>query len=62
MADIGRGCLDSTLTDTPCRGLGPTARPALHYELGDGTDPGVRRRLRHIEDHLKTVRGARAGS
>ncbi|MEU5089665.1 DUF6177 family protein [Streptomyces sp. NPDC021356] len=62
VADIGRGCLDSTLPDTPSRRLGPTARPALHYELGDGTDPGAWRRLRHIEDHLNSTPGARAGS
>lgn len=33
--------------------LGPEARPALHYPLGDGTDPGTwgvfQRLLRHLQ-------------
>ncbi len=32
--------------------LGPTARPALHYPLGDGTDPASWQRLAQLDDHL----------
>ncbi|WNZ11321.1 DUF6177 family protein [Streptomyces sp. 11x1] len=33
--------------------LGPTTRPALHYPLGDGTDPGAWERLQQLTAHLK---------
>ncbi|GGY66389.1 DUF6177 family protein [Streptomyces xanthochromogenes] len=33
--------------------LGPAAAPALHYSLGDGTDPGAWAGLRQIIHHLK---------
>ncbi|MCX5341816.1 DUF6177 family protein [Streptomyces atratus] len=36
--------------------LGPAARPALHYTLGDGTDPAAWQRLRQINDHVNGVR------
>ncbi|MGW1690375.1 DUF6177 family protein [Streptomyces sp. NPDC002399] len=32
--------------------LGPAARPALHYALGDGTDLAAWQRLQRINDHL----------
>ncbi|MFI8885047.1 DUF6177 family protein [Streptomyces sp. NPDC053813] len=32
--------------------LGPAARPALHYTLGDGTDPAAWERLRQINGRL----------
>ncbi|GGV96499.1 hypothetical protein GCM10015535_66140 [Streptomyces gelaticus] len=32
--------------------LGPAGRPALHYALGDGTDPTAWQRLRQINDHV----------
>ncbi|MFF7387165.1 DUF6177 family protein [Streptomyces scabiei] len=35
------------------RHLGPTSRPALHYPLGDGTDPGAWERLQQLTAHLK---------
>ncbi|MFD7497959.1 DUF6177 family protein [Streptomyces sp. NPDC059832] len=34
--------------------LGPATRPALHYTLGDGTDPAAWQRLRQINDHVAT--------
>lgn len=34
--------------------LGPTARPALHYALGDGTEPTAWKRLKRLNDHLKS--------
>ncbi|MFF9512085.1 DUF6177 family protein [Streptomyces sp. NPDC014724] len=40
---------------TPAR-LGPAARPALHYALGDGTDPAAWQRLQRINDHLNGAR------
>ncbi|MFF9512082.1 DUF6177 family protein [Streptomyces sp. NPDC014724] len=36
--------------------LGPATRPALHYTLGDGTDPAAWQRLQRINDHLNDVR------
>ncbi|MFC7865951.1 DUF6177 family protein [Streptomyces murinus] len=36
--------------------LGPTARPALHYPLGDGTDPASWHRLEQLDDHLRAPR------
>ncbi|MEV6049149.1 DUF6177 family protein [Streptomyces xanthochromogenes] len=33
--------------------LGPAAAPALHYSLGDGTDPGAWAGLRQVIHHLK---------
>lgn len=33
--------------------LGPAARPALHYPLGDGTDTGAWGRLQQLTAHLK---------
>ncbi|MFI0962621.1 DUF6177 family protein [Streptomyces sp. NPDC021080] len=35
--------------------LGPGARPALHYPLGDGTDPRGREALNRITRHLEQV-------
>ncbi|MEI5520925.1 DUF6177 family protein [Streptomyces brasiliscabiei] len=35
------------------RHLGPASRPALHYPLGDGTDPGAWARLQQLTAHLK---------
>ncbi|WP_179332391.1 DUF6177 family protein [Streptomyces sp. Tue6028] len=40
-----------TLDVTPIR-LGPTARPALRYPLGDGTDPDAWTRLQQLNQHL----------
>ncbi|MFJ7902308.1 DUF6177 family protein [Streptomyces sp. NPDC096198] len=40
--------------------LGPAGRPALHYPLGDGTDPTAWQRLRHINDHLRGESGSAA--
>ncbi|MCN9239908.1 DUF6177 family protein [Streptomyces sp. RY43-2] len=42
--------------NTPTR-LGPTTRPALHYPLGDGTDPAAWQRLHHINEHLERGSG-----
>ncbi|WP_338898194.1 DUF6177 family protein [Streptomyces sp. TG1A-60] len=35
--------------------LGPTARPALHYPLGDGTDAGGWGRLQELTAHLRSA-------
>ncbi|MGW0689307.1 DUF6177 family protein [Streptomyces sp. NPDC002754] len=32
--------------------LGPATSPALHYPLGDGTDPTAWTTLRHLTAHL----------
>ncbi|MFD5131560.1 DUF6177 family protein [Streptomyces olindensis] len=37
---------------TPPTALGPAARPALHYTLGDGTVPGALHRLAQLNEHL----------
>lgn len=34
--------------------LGPAARPALHYTLGDGTDPTAWQKLKQLDDRLRT--------
>ncbi|MEV7506159.1 DUF6177 family protein [Streptomyces sp. NPDC093018] len=53
VAALGVGHAHKALPDhTPTR-LGPTTRPALHYPLGDGTDPTAWRRLRHLDEHLR---------
>ncbi|MFF4095604.1 DUF6177 family protein [Streptomyces sp. NPDC001834] len=36
--------------------LGPATRPALHYTLGDGTDPDAWQRLRQINNHISGAR------
>ncbi|MEU2369167.1 DUF6177 family protein [Streptomyces pseudogriseolus] len=33
--------------------LGPASAPALHYPLGDGSDPGALVTLRHLSAHLR---------
>ncbi|WP_333741871.1 DUF6177 family protein [Streptomyces sp. IBSBF 2806] len=33
--------------------MGPAAAPALHYPLGDGTDPGALTELQHLAAHLR---------
>ncbi|MGW2883062.1 DUF6177 family protein [Streptomyces sp. NPDC001233] len=45
----------SALGSRPIR-LGPTARPALHYPLGDGTDLTSWQRLKQLNDHLNACR------
>ncbi|WP_245239481.1 DUF6177 family protein, partial [Streptomyces sp. MZ04] len=37
--------------------LGPAARPALHYALGDGTDASAWTTLQHLTQHLKAAPG-----
>lgn len=52
VADLGLDHARTALADsTPVR-LGPAARPALYYALGDGTDPLAWQRLRQINDHV----------
>ncbi|MEU6763257.1 DUF6177 family protein [Streptomyces sp. NPDC046853] len=38
--------------------LGPAARPALHYTLGDGTDPTTWTTLQQLTQHLKAAPGS----
>ncbi|MEV5984002.1 DUF6177 family protein [Streptomyces sp. NPDC052051] len=53
VAELGLSHARDALPDnTPTR-LGPTAHPALHYSLGNGTDPTAWRRLHRINEHLK---------
>jgi hypothetical protein len=56
-ADLGLGCAHQALPGTTPTHLGPAARPALHYALGDGTDPTAWQRLRRIDAHLKSGGG-----
>ncbi|WSZ87044.1 DUF6177 family protein [Streptomyces sp. NBC_00859] len=35
--------------------MGPSARPALHYPLGDGTDARAWSFLQQLSDHLGAV-------
>lgn len=53
VADLGISHARNALPDNLPSELGPSARPALHYSLGDGTDPAAWQRLRHINEHLK---------
>ncbi|WP_164492982.1 DUF6177 family protein [Streptomyces alfalfae] len=39
--------------------LGPPTRPALHYALGDGTDPQAWARFERLRAHLATARAGR---
>ncbi|MDX3645061.1 DUF6177 family protein [Streptomyces sp. MB09-02B] len=49
---FGRTRAESAGDARPTR-LGPAVRPALHYTLGNGTDPAAWRRLKQLGDHLK---------
>jgi hypothetical protein len=53
VADLGISHARNALPDRAPTQLGPAARPALHYPLGDGTDPAAWQRLRHINEHLR---------
>ncbi|MDQ1007203.1 hypothetical protein QFZ82_001688 [Streptomyces sp. V4I23] len=52
---IGRTHAESVQHPRPTR-LGPAARPALHYTLGDGTDPTAWQHLHHLNARLKRGR------
>ncbi|KOG12851.1 DUF6177 family protein [Streptomyces viridochromogenes] len=55
--DIGLAhALHPPLNVRPLR-LGPTARPALHYPLGEGTDAQSWTTLQRLTDHLKDFPG-----
>ncbi|MFF2329173.1 MULTISPECIES: DUF6177 family protein [unclassified Streptomyces] len=56
VADLGPDHTRQTLAGTTPARLGPAARPALHYTLGDGTDPAAWERLRQINEHLTGAR------
>lgn len=58
VADLGISHARNALPDHTPTQLGPAARPALHYPLGDGTDPAAWQRLRHIDEHLQRGSGA----
>jgi hypothetical protein len=57
VADLGPDHLRTTTAITAPTRLGPSARPALHYTLGNGTDPTAWHRLKQLNDHLNSVRG-----
>ncbi|MFJ9677923.1 DUF6177 family protein [Streptomyces sp. NPDC101194] len=56
VADLGLDHARKALTDAAPAQLGPATRPALHYALGDGTDPAAWQHLRHIHDHVNGAR------
>jgi uncharacterized protein DUF6177 len=53
VAELGISHARNTLPDKAPTQLGPAAGPALHYPLGDGTDPAAWQRLQHINERLK---------
>lgn len=59
-ADLGLGHAHKASPDTTPAHLGPTTRPALHYTLGDGTDPTAWQRLRRIDQHFESRDGVSA--
>ncbi|KUN07498.1 hypothetical protein AQI95_10785 [Streptomyces yokosukanensis] len=52
---VGSAVAESAPGCRPVR-LGPMARPALHYPLGDGADLSSWQRLKQLDDHLKACR------
>ncbi|MGW7468619.1 DUF6177 family protein [Streptomyces xantholiticus] len=50
---IGRAHAESVQHPRPTR-LGPATRTALHYPLGNGTDPTSWHHLHHLNNHLKS--------
>ncbi|MER6075139.1 DUF6177 family protein [Streptomyces sp. NPDC001817] len=60
VAELGITHARNALPDHTPTQLGPATHPALHYPLGDGTDPTAWQRLRHINEHLE--RGSRAAA
>lgn len=60
VVELGITHVRNALPDHTPTQLGPATRPALHYPLGDGTDPAAWQRLRHINEHLKRGSGAAA--
>ncbi|MFF0460876.1 DUF6177 family protein [Streptomyces mexicanus] len=54
VADLGAGRAGGALPDTSPERLGSTARPTLHYRLGDGDDPAAWRRLQQLECYVKS--------
>ncbi|MFG2624555.1 DUF6177 family protein [Streptomyces sp. NPDC048473] len=55
VADLGLDHARKALADAAPTQLGPAARPALHYTLGDGTDPAARERLQQVNDHITGI-------
>jgi hypothetical protein len=55
VADLGADRAAGALPDTSPERLGSTARPALHYRLGDGNDPAAWRRLQQLERYAKCL-------
>ena len=60
VAEVGISHARSALPDNAPTPLGPVARPALHYPLGDGTDPTAWQHLQHINEQLKRGSGTAA--
>ncbi|MER6357157.1 DUF6177 family protein [Streptomyces sp. NPDC001634] len=58
VAELGISHASNALPDNAPTQLGPAARPALHYPLGDGTDPAAWQRLQQINEHLQRGSGA----
>ncbi len=52
---VGHELAESAPRTRPAR-LGPAARPALHYALGDGSDAVAWHHLKQLNDHLQTAR------
>ncbi|MGX6742238.1 DUF6177 family protein [Streptomyces peucetius] len=58
---IGRTHAEAIHQPRPTR-LGPAARPALHYALGDATDPTAWRHLQRLNEHLRRRPQAHEGA
>ncbi|MEU4998740.1 DUF6177 family protein [Streptomyces sp. NPDC021622] len=53
--EIGRTHAQHPQAGARAAQLGPAARPALHYTLGDGTDPNSWTTLQQLTQHLKAA-------
>ncbi|MFF2653218.1 DUF6177 family protein [Streptomyces sp. NPDC058045] len=56
VAGLGAAYVREAPVETAPVALGPAGRPALHFGLGDGTDPSARERLARIDRHLHRAR------
>ncbi|WEH18526.1 DUF6177 family protein [Streptomyces sp. VNUA24] len=52
---VGHKLAETAPQSRPAR-LGPAARPALHYALGDGSDAVAWQHLKQLNDHLRGAR------
>ncbi|EST27379.1 hypothetical protein M878_25615 [Streptomyces roseochromogenus subsp. oscitans DS 12.976] len=57
VAELGLDHASSALPSAAPLQLGPARRPAVHYTIGDGTDPAAWQRLTEINNYLKNSTG-----